>query len=134
MNLQPGEFYGFIADGNEHEILKSKFHIDGEFCEENFDFPKKQRKQVSLQLEGTWREKQLFELGLAHEHYVFLQQQLEKCHVASKRAIDRMDDGTVVPEKEIRPGRKQRRQPRFNVERSLYLALGAEVTKMGYNV
>ena len=25
MNLQPGEFYGFIAEGNEQEILKSKF-------------------------------------------------------------------------------------------------------------
>ncbi|RUA33454.1 MAG: type IV secretory system conjugative DNA transfer family protein [Bacteroidetes bacterium] len=41
MNLQPGEFYGFIAEGNEHEILKSKFQIDQEFGEETFDFPEK---------------------------------------------------------------------------------------------
>ena len=39
MNSQPGEFYGFIAEGNEHEILKSRFQINQEFWEEPFDFP-----------------------------------------------------------------------------------------------
>ena len=39
MNLQPGEFYGFIAEGNEHEILKSGFQINTNIQNENFDFP-----------------------------------------------------------------------------------------------
>lgn len=38
MNLQPGEFYGFIAEGNEQEILKSKFQINQEFWTDSFDF------------------------------------------------------------------------------------------------
>ncbi|WP_150452550.1 hypothetical protein [Arenibacter lacus] len=39
MNLQPGEFYGFIAEGNEQELLKSKFHINPKLWEKHFDFP-----------------------------------------------------------------------------------------------
>lgn len=90
---------------------------------------KASKAKLIMSLEGTWREEHLFELGLAWEHYLFLQGQLHKCDAASKEAIGRMDDG-AVPEKEIKPGRKQRRQPRFNVERALYRALGTEVTKI----
>lgn len=39
MNLLPGEFYGFIAEGNKREILKSKFQISQEFWANGFDFP-----------------------------------------------------------------------------------------------
>lgn len=30
MNLEPGEFYGFIAEGNKKELLKTKFLVDKE--------------------------------------------------------------------------------------------------------
>lgn len=39
MNLEPGAFYGLIAEGNEHELLKSKFEADGKGREEVIDFP-----------------------------------------------------------------------------------------------
>ncbi|TLF43190.1 hypothetical protein [Maribacter aurantiacus] len=39
MNLGPGEFYGLIAEGNEHELLKSKFETDEKGREEVIDFP-----------------------------------------------------------------------------------------------
>lgn len=39
MNLEPGEFYGFIAEGNQKELLKTKFLIDDdlESTELNFE-------------------------------------------------------------------------------------------------
>lgn len=39
MNLDPGEFYGLIAEGNDHELLKSKFDNKEDGREEVFDFP-----------------------------------------------------------------------------------------------
>ncbi len=39
MNLRPGEFYGLIAEGNEREILKSRFQINGNLEDSDFDFP-----------------------------------------------------------------------------------------------
>ncbi|TCP28153.1 type IV secretion system coupling TraD/TrwB family protein [Tenacibaculum skagerrakense] len=38
MNLEPGEFYGLIAEGNKKEILKSKFKVDREIEETDFEF------------------------------------------------------------------------------------------------
>ena len=38
MNLSPGEFYGFIAEGNQNEILKSKFSVDQQVDDTPFDF------------------------------------------------------------------------------------------------
>lgn len=39
MNLQPGEFYGVVAEGNEHEILNSRFQIDKHLEDSDFNFP-----------------------------------------------------------------------------------------------
>jgi hypothetical protein len=63
MNLQPGEFYGFIAEGNEKEILKSRFQINKSFEGSDFDFPK---KATDFDIQDNyrriiWQAKSIFE-------------------------------------------------------------------------
>jgi len=40
-------------------------------------------------LEGNWREEQLFNLQLAYDHYIFLQQQLKQCDAESEKIVVR---------------------------------------------
>lgn len=46
MNLKPGEFYGFIAEGNKPEILKSKFKVDKELIDANYIFTEKTSDRI----------------------------------------------------------------------------------------
>jgi len=48
MNLQPGEFYGFIAEGNETEVLKSKFLMDDEIIDFEFEHKSKATEKMIL--------------------------------------------------------------------------------------
>ena len=41
MNLEPGEFYGFIAEGNKKEILKTKFIVDEDIHTSKINFEQK---------------------------------------------------------------------------------------------
>jgi transposase len=80
-------------------------------------------------LVGNWREEQLFNLRQALEHYSFLQKQLLECDLESEKVILKMTDHCCEPKK-LKASRKQKNQPKFNVEQHLYNVLGVDVTKI----
>ena len=62
MNLGPGQFYGFIAEGNAQEILKSQFRIPENLQADSFEFPLKATNediQVNY-LKIIWEAKSMF--------------------------------------------------------------------------
>lgn len=80
-------------------------------------------------LEGNWREEQIFNLRQAAEHYCFLETQLKACDQESEKVIEKMANNSTS-EKEMKPGRRKKNQPEFNVRYHLYRALGVDVTKI----
>ena len=79
-------------------------------------------------LEGNWREEQIFNLRIAYNHYLFLQEQLNQCDIESEKVIKRMSG--VSPSKKADKIQKSKNNPNFNVSQYLYDALGVEVTKI----
>ena len=79
-------------------------------------------------LEGNWREEQIFNLQLAHNHYCFLQDQLKGCDLESEKTIKKMS--ILSNPKEVVKIKKSKNNPNFNVSQYLYEALGIEVTKI----
>lgn len=84
---------------------------------------------VKDSLEGNWREEQLFNLTLAFEKQMFLEKQLEKVDLKSEKVIKKMRD-PEVESKAIKKHRRQKNQPKFNVEQHLHNALGVDVTEI----
>lgn len=80
-------------------------------------------------LEGNWREEQIFNLRLAYEHYCFMEKQLQACDKESEKIIQKMVKASI-PKKQIKPDRKRKNQPVFNVGQYLYQVLGVDVTKI----
>lgn len=80
-------------------------------------------------LEGNWRKEQIFNLRLAYQHYCFLETQLKACDQESEKVIEKMANNSTS-EKEMKPGRRKKNQPEFNVRYHLYRALGVDVTKI----
>jgi transposase len=79
-------------------------------------------------LEGNWREEQIFNLRIAYNHYLFLQEQLNQCDIESEKVIKRMS--SVSSSKKVDKIQKSKNNPNFNVSQYLYDALGVEVTKI----
>lgn len=79
-------------------------------------------------LEGNWREEQIFNLRIAYNHYLFLQEQLNQCDIESEKVIKRMSG--VSPSKKADKIQKSKNNPNFNVSQYLYDTLGVEVTKI----
>ncbi len=79
-------------------------------------------------LEGNWREEQIFNLSMAYNHYVFLQNQLKECDIKSKETIKKMSNPSHT--KKVDKIQKSKNNPDFNVSQYLYGALGVEVTKI----
>ena len=79
-------------------------------------------------LEGNWREEQIFNLRIAYNHYLFLQEQLNQCDIESEKVIKRMS--CVSSSKKVDKIQKSKNNPNFNVSQYLYDALGVEVTKI----
>ncbi len=79
-------------------------------------------------LEGNWREEQIFNLRLAYNHYLFLQDQLSECDIESEKTIKKMS-GTCSSKK-VHKIQKSKNNPNFNVSQYLYQSLGVEVTKI----
>jgi len=80
-------------------------------------------------LEGNWREEQIFNLRIAYNHYLFLQEQLNQCDIESEKVIKRMS-GVSSSEKKVDKVQKSKNNPNFNVSQYLYQSLGVEVTKI----
>jgi len=80
-------------------------------------------------LTANWREEQLFNLQQALEHYDFLQKQLRQCDHQSEMVILKMIDSTSDL-KQLKASKKQKNQPKFNVEQHLYNVLGVDVTQI----
>jgi transposase len=81
-------------------------------------------------LEGNWRKDQIFNLGLAYDHYHFLKQQLECCDKESEKVISQIQEISSHPPREIEPIKTRKNQPEFNVAHYLYQCLGVDVTKI----
>ena len=79
-------------------------------------------------LEGNWREEQVFNLRLAYEHYLFLQNQLKQCDKESEKVIAKMP--CTSSSKKVDKIKKSKNNPSFNVSQYLYQALGVDVTKI----
>ncbi|MFN2430829.1 MAG: transposase, partial [Cryomorphaceae bacterium] len=90
---------------------------------------KASRETLIKSLEGNWREEQLFNLKLAYEHYVFLQNQLKQCDAESEKIIKEMTSGNTLKQKTDKV-QKSKNNPNFDVSQYLYTALGVEVTKI----
>ena len=90
---------------------------------------KASKETLIKSLEGNWRQEQLFNLKQAYDHYVFLQGQLAECDKECERLVNDMSDEST-PKKDIKPGRKQKNNPDFNVGQLLYNALGVDVTQI----
>ncbi|MFC2100471.1 IS110 family transposase [Bacteroidota bacterium] len=90
---------------------------------------KASKETLRKSLEGNWREEQIFNLGLAYEHYCFLKQQIDQCDKESEKVILQMKDPNVA-EKEIKKTVHQKNQPKFDVPQYLYLSLGVDVTQI----
>jgi transposase len=90
---------------------------------------KASKEELLKSLNGNWREEQLFDLKMAYEKYLFLQNQLGKCDLESEKTIAMMADENI-PEKEIKQLDSKRNQPKFNVRKHLYQALGVDVTQI----
>lgn len=88
---------------------------------------KASHQTIKDSLVGNWREEQLFNLQLAYNHLLFLEQQLKECDQASEKVIQKMGNANVE-EKNIKAIRKKKHQPKFNVEQHLYNAYGVDVT------
>ncbi len=80
-------------------------------------------------LEGNWREEQLFNLRIAYEHYLFLQNQLERCDLESQKVIQKMTNDAFA-KREVSKVKKSKNNPKFNVSQYLYEVLGVEVTNI----
>jgi len=80
-------------------------------------------------LEGNWREEQLFNLRIAYNHYLFLQDQLHQCDIESEKVIKKMSRNSSSNKKAGKL-QKSKNNPNFNVSQYLYEALGVEVTKI----
>ena len=80
-------------------------------------------------LEGNWREEQLFNLRIAYNHYIFLQNQLGQCDIESEKVIKKMTSDSSLNKKADKI-QKSKNNPNFNVSQYLYEALGVEVTKI----
>lgn len=80
-------------------------------------------------LEGNWREEQLFNLRIAYNHYLFLQDQLNQCDIESEKMMKRMTSKPLSNKKADKV-QKSKNNPNFNVSQYLYEALGVEVTKI----
>lgn len=87
------------------------------------------KEKLIMSLEGNWREEQIFNLKQAYEHYLFLQGQLAECDKECERLVDEMSDKDI-PKKKIKPSRKKKNNPDFNVSQHLYDALGVDVTQI----
>lgn len=108
--------------------------LDGERCAETLAKLKDPGVKASHQtikdsLEGNWREEQLFNLKIAYNQLLFLEKQIEECDQECKKTIKKMDSSHIKPKK-IEPKRKQKNQPRYNIEQHLYNALGVDVTNI----
>ena len=108
--------------------------ISGERNADELAKLKDRRIKASLQtvkdsLEGNWREEQLFNLEIAFEKLKFLEKQLEKVDLKSEHVIKKMEDADVE-KKTIEKNRRQKNQPKFNVEQYLYNALGVDITQI----
>jgi transposase len=80
-------------------------------------------------LEGNWREEQVFNLQLAYDHYIFLQQQLKQCDAESEKIIQKMTSGNS-PKSRTKKIQKSKNNPDFDVAQYLHAALGVDVTQI----
>jgi transposase len=91
----------------------------------------KASKEVVLKsLEGNWREEQIFNLKLAYDHYLFLEQQLQLCDIEAEKTIALFNDQTVQTRNIDQSRKSQKNQPKFNVAQYLYNSLGVDVTQI----
>jgi transposase len=90
----------------------------------------KASKEILIKsLQGNWREEQIFNLKLAYEHIIFLQNQLAKCDEQSEKIIARFSDESKKKAK-LSVNRRQKNQPGFNVKQYLYEIHGVDVTNI----
>ncbi len=87
------------------------------------------KEEIIKSLQGTWREEQLFNLKLAHEHMNFLQGQLIECDHQSELIIAKFECKRHKEDK-LPYERKLKNQPDFNVKQYLYEIYGVDVTKI----
>lgn len=90
---------------------------------------KASRVLIEKSLTGNWREDQLFILKQAYEQYIFLENQLRECDDKSETLILKMKSSDIN-QKKIVPKKKQKNQPKFNVEQTVYDCLGVDVTQI----
>lgn len=89
---------------------------------------KASKETLLKSLEGNWREEQIFNLRIARNHYLFLQEQLKECDIASEKVIQKMT--SISSKKKVTKVKKSKNNPAFNVSQYLYDVLGSEVTKI----
>lgn len=89
---------------------------------------KASKETLLKSLEGNWREEQVFNLKMAHDHYLFLQKQLRECDAETEKVIRKMT--CRKSEKEVDKVQKSKNGPGFNVSQYLYGVPGVEVTKI----
>ena len=94
---------------------------------------KASKETIIKSLEGNWREDQIFNLQLAYEHYLFLNKQLEKCDVKSKKILEKITSESEQYQDSAEPKRikkQTKNQIRFDATKYLHRALGIDVTQI----
>ncbi len=89
---------------------------------------KASRANILAALEGNWREDQLFVLEISYNQMVHLESQLQLCDKKIERIIQQFQTGPK--DQSIKPNRKEKRQPAFNVNQYLANIYGVQVTKI----
>lgn len=85
---------------------------------------------IQKSLVGNWREEQIFNLQIAYDHYLFLEQQLHQCDVKSEGVMKEISANSNTEYKKVERVRKQKKHMKFNAAQYLYEALGVEVTQI----
>lgn len=94
---------------------------------------KASKKDILKALKGNWRQEQLFNLGIAWEHYGFLVKQLTQCDEQAEKTLTKFE--TLEKAQELKnTQRKSKNQPTFNVRNYLFQIFGVDVTAIdGFN-
>jgi len=94
---------------------------------------KASKETIMKSLEGNWREEQIFNLQIAYDHYMYLQDQLCKCDVQSQKVLEVMthDKNNHHDKIELKAKNKTKKNEiRFNVRNYLFDAFGVDVTQI----
>lgn len=132
MNIKLNNVIRDINGKTGRSIIKAI--IDGERRPEELAKHRDPRIEASYEtvkesLIGNWSNEQLFNLKMAFNHYEFIKKQINEYDLESEKAIKKMENSNIN-KKKIISKRKQKNQPKFNLEQLLYNAYGVDITEI----